>query len=242
MSEETEIFALSDRYIAESAALDPMLATFWGIPGYDHLLTDYSPDGWAARLELGQRTLVELARLVPANRRDRIAIEVMRERLEADRDLIESGEYHRWLSVMNSFHEFIREVFDFMPRDSEEDWQNVRSRLLEVPRALQGLRASFEDAARRGMYAAVRQVELAAAQCHAWSGPDGPFGELAAECGAFDLSDESATAARAFLEFGRWLGEFYAPVANTGDAVGPERYRLLVRFHNGADLDLAEAY
>ncbi len=42
------IFELSDRYIVESAALDPMLASFWGIPGHDEEMTDYSPDGWAS--------------------------------------------------------------------------------------------------------------------------------------------------------------------------------------------------
>jgi uncharacterized protein (DUF885 family) len=242
MNEESAIFALSDRYIAESAALDPMLATFWGTPGYDHLLTDYSPDGWAARLDLCRRTLAEADRLVPSNPRDRIAIDVMRERLTADRDLIESGEYHRWLSVMNSFHEFIREVFDFMPRQSEEDWHNVLSRLEAVPNALEGLKASFEHAADRGMYAALRQVELAAAQCDAWGAAEGPFIELAAECEALDISAETATAANAYLDLGRWLRNDYAPRANSNDAVGPDRYHRLVRFHNGADIDLGEAY
>ena len=52
MRDPPGIFELSDRYIVESAALDPMLATFWGIPGHDDEMTDYSPDGWAARLEL----------------------------------------------------------------------------------------------------------------------------------------------------------------------------------------------
>lgn len=37
------IFDLANRYIDESAALDPCTATGRGIPGYDHLLTDYSP-------------------------------------------------------------------------------------------------------------------------------------------------------------------------------------------------------
>ena len=57
----SEIFALSDRYIVDSAALDPMLASFWGIPGHDDEMTDYSPEGWAARLELQRTTLRDLA-------------------------------------------------------------------------------------------------------------------------------------------------------------------------------------
>ena len=55
------IFELSDQYIVDSAALDPMLASFWGIPGHDHEMTDYSPDGWASRLELQRRAIRDLA-------------------------------------------------------------------------------------------------------------------------------------------------------------------------------------
>ena len=128
----TDIFELSDQYIVESAALDPMLASFWGIPGHDHEMTDYSPDGWEARRELQQRTLRDLAQVQPRDRNDRIAVEVMRERVQAELDLIESGEYHRWLCIINSHHEYVREIFDFMPRQSDEDWRNVQQRLAGV--------------------------------------------------------------------------------------------------------------
>ena len=40
-----------------------MLATFWGVPGYDAELTDYSPEGWARRLELQRRTIGTLGEL-----------------------------------------------------------------------------------------------------------------------------------------------------------------------------------
>src|SRR3954453_2304086 len=83
---DTDIFELSDRYIKNCAALDPMLASFWGIPGHDQEITDYSPDGWAARLELQQTTLRQLDYVVPMRPGDRIAIEVMRERVAAERD------------------------------------------------------------------------------------------------------------------------------------------------------------
>ena len=62
------IFELSDQYIIDSAALDPMLASFWGIPGHDEEITDYSPEGWAARLELQQRTLRALSEVEPHDR------------------------------------------------------------------------------------------------------------------------------------------------------------------------------
>jgi uncharacterized protein (DUF885 family) len=236
------IFALSDRYIVESAALDPMLASFWGIPGHDDEMTDYSPDGWAARLELQRTTLRDLARIQPSGRSDRIAIEVMRERVQAEHDLIDSGEYHRWLSVMNSHHEYVRGIFDFMPRQSDDDWRNVQTRLNAVPDALDNLRASFLYAADNGQVAARRQTVACADQCDVWGRPDGYFTELIAECESLDLTTEAAGAANAFIEFGTWLRNDYGAMATPHDPVGMERYRLFARFHNGTDLDLDETY
>ena len=36
------IFEFADRFVTEQSELDPCLATSRGIPGYDHLLTDFS--------------------------------------------------------------------------------------------------------------------------------------------------------------------------------------------------------
>ena len=237
-----DIFELSDRYIEDCAALDPMLASFWGIAGFDHEITDYSPDGWAARLELQRSTLRQLAEVVPRAPRDRIAIEVMRERVQAECDLIESGEYHRWLTVMNSHHEYIREVFDFMPRESADDWANVGARLDAVPEALDRLRASFVYAADRGQVAARRQALACAAQCDVWGGRDGCFADLREECQALDLTGPAQHAAAAYLEFGSWLRTDYAAMATPHDAVGADRFRMFARYHNGTDLDVAETY
>ena len=238
----SDIFELSDRYIVESAALDPMLASFWGIPGFDDELTDYSPEGWAERLELQRRTISELALIEPRNRGDRIAVEVMRERVQAELDLIESGEYHRLLSTLNSHHEYIREIFDFMPRQSEQEWTNLRTRLAAVPDALDKLRASFLHAAGKGQVAARRQALACAGQCEVWGGPDGYFAELVSECESLDLTADAAAAAAAFIDFGSWLRTDYAAIATPHDPVGAERYRLFVRYHNGTQLDLDETY
>ena len=238
----SDIFALSDRYIVETAALDPMMASFWGIPGHDEEMTDYSPEGWASRLDLQRTTLREVAQIEPGSRGDRIAIEVMRERVQAEHDLIDSGEYHRWLSVMNSHHEYVRGIFDFMPRQSAQDWQNVRTRLNAVPDALDKLRASFLYAAAKGQVAARRQAVACAEQCDVWGLPDGYFAEMAAECESIDLTAEAAGAANAFIEFGIWLRNDYGAMATPHDPVGTERYRLFARFHNGTDLDLDETY
>ena len=43
------IYALSDRFIERSAALNPGMATRLGIAGHDHEMKDFSPVGHDAR-------------------------------------------------------------------------------------------------------------------------------------------------------------------------------------------------
>lgn len=40
---DTPIYSLSDRFIDEMAALDPLAATYLGVAGYDDKMTDFSP-------------------------------------------------------------------------------------------------------------------------------------------------------------------------------------------------------
>src|SRR6516225_9560867 len=56
----TAVDAVAERYIATYAALDPCAATELGIVGYDEFITDYSPDGVAARADAAGATLREL--------------------------------------------------------------------------------------------------------------------------------------------------------------------------------------
>ena len=41
----SEVFDIADRYCDQFGALDPCSATYAGIPGHDHEMTDYSPEG-----------------------------------------------------------------------------------------------------------------------------------------------------------------------------------------------------
>ena len=82
----SEIFALSDSHIDKVAALSPSSATYLGIPGYDHLMNDFSPAGHDARHQLNVDTLATLNALPVTNDDDRLAAGVMREMLEAEID------------------------------------------------------------------------------------------------------------------------------------------------------------
>jgi uncharacterized protein (DUF885 family) len=243
---------LADRYTEAYFGLDPVAATFVGARGHDDALTDYSPEGWAARAELARRTLAELEGVLAGGEPDeldrRCAI-LLRERLDAYLALHDHDDERRHLANIGSPAQDLREVFDVMPRATAEDWEQIGKRLLAVPPAYEQYRSSLAAAATDGQCSAPRQVETVAEQLAVWAGQrDTPayFAKLAAKApdGERGRLDEAAWAATEALEgFRRYLLEEYAPAAaGTPDAFGSERYARAVRLFNGTDLDLGEAY
>jgi uncharacterized protein (DUF885 family) len=244
------LFDLSDRYIAESAALSPCSATAQGIPGYDHLLTDYSPDGQRERHQHTLRARAELLALTPIDDVDRLAADVIRERLDVSVESFEVGEWQSAIRVLASPVSTIRSTFDLMPRVGVEAWSNIASRLHRVPEALAGIRATFDLGRSTGRVASRRQALAVAAQCSTWA-DNRWFDGLAKEAGAAEgidstlVADVAAGAEKAIAAYGAfaaYLRDEYAPSAKETDACGPERYAVSVRSMLGAALDPQEMY
>ncbi|MFC4049715.1 DUF885 domain-containing protein [Actinomadura syzygii] len=241
----TALDELADRYVDAFAALEPCLAAMMGISGQDARLTDYGPDGVAARAELARRTLAELARTPVEGEAGRIAAAVLRERLEVDVALDEAGVREGCLDTTDGPVQRLRTAIELLDQGKDSDWDAVLARVSALPGALGGLRDALERACDRGRVAARRQVLRSARECldvPAYLGelagryqvPDGPLR------GALDAAVESASAALG--EFAEFLTGELAGRAPERDALGADRYRLGVRDFLGTDLDLAETY
>ena len=64
----TPVDAIADDHLARSAALDPILATEYGLAGHDRLLTDFSPDAVDERAALVRSTLAQLDAASPTDK------------------------------------------------------------------------------------------------------------------------------------------------------------------------------
>jgi uncharacterized protein (DUF885 family) len=252
------VYELADQYVERFAALDPLAATGEGITGHDHEMTDYSPDGAAERAEHDRATLRALASL--ANDpdlidADRVAADVMRERLELGLVEYDAGERLRDLRVLGSPVQTVRMAFDLMPRETADDWQTVAERMALVPQGLSSIEASLAEGAAQGIVAARRQAVACTKQADTWGGldPDTPpfFVTLVQEYEASGLGDGAfrdrlerlaTRATEAYASLGRFLVEEYAPFATEHDPVGRERYAMYAQDFNGIDLDLDETY
>ena len=251
---DSPIFALADRYIRESCALDPNRATGLGVPGYDDRITDYSPAGVESRAELDRNTLVALAALEPVDERDRLAAAFMVERLDTALGFVDAHEDLRAVRNIGSPLQGIRQVFDMMARESVTDWEVIARRMRAVPAALAGLRDALQTGLDRDIVAARRQAAEAAEQAAVWGGlrDAAPFFEvLATQGGASDgvdtalgqeLDEAAVRATMAYGDMAGFLADTYAPRAAERDAVGAERYAFWARASLGAELDIAETY
>ncbi|MEV4732102.1 DUF885 domain-containing protein [Saccharopolyspora sp. NPDC049426] len=245
------VHAISDRFVDELAALDPIASTYLGLPGGEEQLTDYSPDGHRARAELAARSLAEVREAEPADDAERIAKAVFTERIGLDLELHEIGADMSSLNVIASPAQELRQVFDLMPGDTDADWRTIGRRLSAMPEAVLGLRAGLTEAASAGNVSAARQVRKVAEQCDTWSGRNGEESFFAAMVGRAqgvedslrrELETAAESAAEAYAGLADFLRGDLLPKAPEKDAVGEERYRLWSRYFTGAKLDLREAY
>ena len=239
---------IADRYVERAAALNPLTATYCGIPGYDDKLPDLSPEGYAAEAALDRATLVELAAADPAQPRELVAKEAMQERLGLAVERYDAGDAESELNVLTSGLHVVRRIFDLMPTGGEEAQRNIAARMAAVPGALKELRRTLLEASARGRTAARRQVEAVAVQCGSWTESESDFyAGLVERTGATgplraDLERSAADAREATAEFGRFLQSELLPHAPADDAAGREWYARSSRAFLGAVVDLDEAY
>jgi uncharacterized protein (DUF885 family) len=246
---------VADRYVDAACDLDPILATSLGTRPGDDRLPDSSPAGLEAEASLLRETLAELDRVLAADPAldadpiERRCARLLRERLGAELAAHEAGEGYRSLSNLFSPVHAVRQVFTLMPTATEADWGVVARRMARVPASYRGYRETLEEGARRGLFAAPRQVLTVVGQLDEWLA--GPYFAGFAAGGPEPLRAELDAAARAadeaVAEIRDYLRDEYAPRAEgTPDAVGRARYALAARRWTGSDLGagfgLEEAY
>ncbi len=246
----SKVYELANEYVEGVVKLDPVAATFGGIEGHDHEMTDYSPEGVKARVDFDRQTLSAMKLAPLENDRDRVASELMQERLQISADKYAAGEWLRELNNIWCPVQIIRQCFDLMSRDKPSDWETIAERMEKVPGAVSGYVATLRDGMAQEKVAARRQALVAAEQAANWAGSredEGYFLKLAkgfdgAETLRTRLSAAAQRASGAYAELADFLTGDYAAVADKNNGVGRERYEFAVREYCGMELDLEETY
>jgi uncharacterized protein (DUF885 family) len=216
-----------------------------GITGHDDDITDYSPDGLVARADAARSTLRELDSAEPQDDVDAVTVAAMRERLGVQVQLHDAGLDVGELNVIASPLQAMRDVFDLMATDTDDDWSLISRRLSRLPDRAAGYAEALRAAVAAGHAPAARQVSRAIDQAGqiqqlfadmvADAAPDNPT--LRDE-----LRQRASAAAAAYRELSTVLRDDIAPHARQRDAFGRDAYRLLSREFLGITVDLDETY
>ncbi|MEO9140548.1 MAG: DUF885 domain-containing protein [Jatrophihabitans sp.] len=243
---------LADNYLDDVVALDPIQATYFGLPGQDHRLPDLDPDWHEARSSARRRTLEALEQHDPADATDRVTVAALRDELGVNEELHAVSADLGQLNNIGSPLQAVRDVFDLMPTAGAADWDTIARRLAGVPRALQGYAQSLLTAAGNGAAPARRQVEMGVAQCGANVGADGFFATFVAaarigdvpppEAIRTDLERGARAASEAYEALASFLRDELLPLAREEDPVGRETYVLHSHSFLGTRVDLDETY
>ena len=245
------VYSLSDGYINTVAELDPAAATYMGIAGHDHEMTDFSPAGHDARANNDRQTLAKLNALDTSANSDRLAAGVLRESLEISGEEFDANEHLVSIRVLAGDVDAARAIFDLMPTDTAEQWSVIAERMSKVPQAFAGMRESWKLGLDRGVKAQRRQVLASSDQLATWAGrKDAPaffeqFAESAAAVPGAPLEQLRKAAKNASLALGEtadFLVNDHAPQADTRDGVGPERHALARRRFMGMKVEAKDAY
>ncbi|MEE4022932.1 DUF885 domain-containing protein [Gordonia sp. PKS22-38] len=235
---------IAERYLADQAALDPLFATEVGLPGHDHLLTDFSPAACAARTAEARATVHALGEAHVVDDVDRVTVATMSASLRREIALAESGERVGDCNVIASPLQAVRDIFDLMPTDSAPERAVFVERLRALPECVDTIIDGLRHRVAHGPPIARRQVELVAAQAdgaaEAIASNTVPIADDPALSGPLEVALGDVRVA--FGALAAVLRAEVAPVAVTRDGIGRERYLRHLPAYLGADVDPDEAY
>lgn len=250
----SEIYKIADGFVETIAELDPISATYMGVPGHEHLMTDYSPESADAMAQAEQDMLNRIGAATAETTRERRCKETVEDEITTSIARYNAGLHYSGMNILHSPVQSLRQVFDMMPRNTTQDWENIASRLERIRPAIQNYRKTLQGGISKNLTASKRQTAGCIEQIETWTGnkePQSFFTQIADAFHKTEIKSDSLaarldTAARsanaAYANFADYLRNEYMAAARTTDAVGKEHYALTSRSYNGVDLDLDETY
>ncbi|ERK72913.1 DUF885 domain-containing protein [Leifsonia aquatica] len=250
--EPTPIDTIAEAWVDTQLELNPEFHVWLGRPGREGEYADYSPAGSERTIGEVKKALAAIEAAEPVDEIDRITKLDLTRELQLTVEKHDAGFAQRDLNVIASPAQGLREIFDLVPTDTEDDWGNVAKRLHNLPAAMDGYIETLRSGIADGNVPAIRQVREVLAQANKQVADTGFFFELASgaktaegtlpETLASDLTAGAKESAAAYAKLADFLQNELAPHAPEKDAVGRELYALASRDFLGATVDLDETY
>ncbi|MBP2435569.1 DUF885 domain-containing protein [Microbacterium amylolyticum] len=249
---QTPIDQIAEEWVDRLVDLVPTAGTYIGRTDVNDRYGDYSPEGAEQQAQAVRDVLTRLEAAEPTDDVDRVTQADLAGDLACQLELHDAQWHLRDINVLASPSQEIRQVYDLMPTETEEDWSVFAKRLAAVPDAIDGYIETLRYGIHEDVVPAARQVQEVAGQARGYALPDGFFDQLVGRAKAEhaelpdslheDLSSGADAARSAYGRLARFLEGVLAPRATEDDAVGRELYGIHSRRFLGAEIDLDETY
>ena len=250
--EPTPIDTIAEEWVDIQLELHPEYHVWLGRPGREGEYSDYSPAGAEQSVAAVRETLAKIREAEPVDDIDRVTKMDLSRELELTIEKHEAGFGQRDLNVIASPAQELRDIFDLVPTDTEDDWANVAKRLHNLPAAMDGYIETLRSGIAAGNVPAIRQVREVLVQANKQVADTGFFFEFTGSAKAgdaelpaslkADLASGASESAAAYAKLATFLQDELAAHAPEKDAVGRELYALASRDFLGATVDLDETY
>ena len=246
----TEIDRIAEGWVDSLCKMYPDMLIWLGRKGDTTKYGDLSPAGHEAYISVVKKTLAELNKTEAIDDTDRVTKADLSSNLELEVELMEdAGWQFRDLNNIASPAQNIRDIFDLMPNETVEDWEQIAGKLGNLPGAMNGYIETLRAGIAKGIVPAKRQVLEVLAQAERHSAADGFFVEMAKNA-KNDFSDglkkelaaNAEKSREAYANFAEFLKSELASSAIEQDGVGRDLYALHSRHFLGAKVDLDETY
>ncbi|WP_223690606.1 DUF885 domain-containing protein [Leifsonia poae] len=248
----TPIDTIAEEWVDTQLELYPEFHVWLGRPGREGEYADYSPAGAEQAIGKVKEALVAIEAAEPVDDIDRVTKMDLARDLQLTVEKHEAGFNQRDLNVIASPAQELRDIFDLVPTDTEEDWSNIAKRLHNLPAAMDGYIETLRSGIAAGNVPAIRQVREVLTQANKQVAESGFFFEFTADAKAgdadlpaslaADLASGAKESAAAYAKLAGFLQNELGPHAPEKDAVGRELYSLASRSFLGATVDLDETY
>lgn len=243
----TPIDTLAEEWLDTMLELEPELHIHLGRPGRESDYADRSPDGAAAAVEAAKAMLARVRTATPLDEVDTVTQAELIRTLSLGVEKHEAGFWQRDLNVIASPGQDLRDIFDLMSTETEDDWAHIARRMHNIPGAMSGYLESLRAGIAAGNVPAIRQVHEVGDQARKQARADSFFLTLAARADVLaslkaELQEGAQAATEAYAAMADFLDRELAPHAPEADGVGREHYALASRYFVGAEIDLDETY
>ena len=126
--EPTPVDTIAEEWVDTQLELYPEFHVWLGRPGREGEYADYSPAGAEHAIAKVKEALARIEAAEPVDEIDRITKMDLARELQLTVEKHEAGFAQRDLNVIASPAQELRDIFDLVPTDTEEDWANVAMR------------------------------------------------------------------------------------------------------------------